>query len=108
MDPLDYLAHRLDYPRHTVVSFGSGYQHRLPAYCNSTLMLAPVLTGDFLALGSSVHTHRAVQFCGASSLQGTSSHILARESPLTQGLAPIREVSDDVLLKMLAVVSPFF
>jgi transposase InsO family protein len=30
-------------------------------------MLAPVLTGDVLALGSSVHPHRAVQFCGASS-----------------------------------------
>ena len=31
-------------------------------------MLAPVPTGDNLALGSSVHPHRAVQFCGASSL----------------------------------------
>jgi len=31
-------------------------------------MLAPVLTGDVLAFRSSVHPHRAVQFCGASSL----------------------------------------
>jgi hypothetical protein len=30
-------------------------------------MFAPVLTGDVLALGSSVHPHRTVQFCGASS-----------------------------------------
>ena len=28
------------------------------------LMLAPVLTGDILALGSSVHPHRIVQFAG--------------------------------------------
>ena len=30
-------------------------------------ILAPVLTGDVLALGSSVHPHRDVQFCRASS-----------------------------------------
>ena len=32
------------------------------------LMAAPVLTGDVLAFRSSVHPHRTVQFCGASSL----------------------------------------
>ena len=30
-------------------------------------MIAPVLTGDVLALGSRVHPHRFAQFCGASS-----------------------------------------
>jgi hypothetical protein len=42
-------------------------------------MLAPVLTGDVLALGSSVHPHRAVQFGGASSLVTTNEqqHIVA-------------------------------
>ncbi len=46
------------------------------------LILAPVLTGDVLAFRSSVHPHRAVQFCGASSNGWNSSFCRRRRMPM--------------------------
>ena len=56
-------------------------RHKNAAECvrrGLLLMLAPVLTGDVLAFRSSLHPHRVVRFCGASSVPARQTSGLRR------------------------------